>query len=80
MESRLVPLHLVVAMLASSSALAGQPNGRDSVFAAPDGSFPSANAARETGGNARGSVYASDLPAPTPRTDVGEVNPRFGRT
>jgi hypothetical protein len=80
MESRLVPLHLVVAMLASTSALAGQPHGRDSVYAAPEGSFPSAKATRAATGSGRGSVYASDLPAPTPRTDVGEVTPRFGRT
>jgi hypothetical protein len=79
MNAKLISLTLAAALLASTSAFAGQPNGRDSVYAAPDASFPSATAARATGGNGRGSVYASDLPAPAPKSAIGEIKQRFGR-
>ena len=79
MKTKLISMTLAAALFASTSAFAGQPNGRDSVYAAPDASFPSANAARTTNGNGRGSVYASDLPAPTPKSAIGEVKQRFGR-
>ena len=63
----------------TSAALAGQPNGRDSYYAESTASFPAARtAAVPAPGNGRASVYASELPAPTPRTQVqvvGEIRP-----
>jgi hypothetical protein len=79
MNAKLISLTLAAALFASTGAFAGQPNGRDSVYAAPDAGFPSAKVARATSGNGRGSVYAADLPAPTPKTAIGEVKHRFGR-
>jgi hypothetical protein len=80
MNAKLMNLTLAAALFASASAFAGQPNGRDSVYAASGSSFPSAKVTRATSGNGRGSVYAADLPAPSPRTAVGEIKQRFGRT
>ena len=79
MNAKLVSLALATALFASASAFAGQANGRDSVYATPDAAFPSAKAARATGGNGRGCVYASDLPAPTSKSAIGEIKQRFGR-
>jgi hypothetical protein len=80
MNAKLISLGIAAALFASASAFAAQPNGRDSVFATGESSFPSAKAARAAIGNGRGSVYAADLPAPTPKTAVGEIKARFGRS
>ena len=80
MNAKLISLSIAAAALfASSGAFAGQPNGRDSVYAAPGASFPSAQVARAHDGNGRASVYAADLPAPTPKTAIGEIKVKFGR-
>ena len=65
---KLITLGAAFALLASTSALAGQPFGRDSVYAAPNS--PTTKVAAAKPGNGRGSVYASDLPAPTPKDQV----------
>jgi hypothetical protein len=70
---------IAAALFASSAAFAAQPTGRDSVYADPGISIPGAKAAKAAPGNGRGSVYATDLPAPTPKTAIGEVKVRFGR-
>jgi hypothetical protein len=79
MNAKLISLSIAAALFASTSAIAAQPNGRDSVYAAPGASFPSAKVATSRSGSGRGSVYAADLPAPTPKTAIGEVKARFGR-
>ena len=79
MNAKLISLSIAAALFVSTSAMAAQPNGRDSVYAATGTSFPSAKATQAHTGNGRGSVYAADLPAPTPKTAVGEVKARFGR-
>jgi hypothetical protein len=81
MNAKLISLTIAAALFAATSASAGQPNGRDSVYTTPGSSFPSAKAVRTVPGNGRGTVTANDLPAPTPKpTAVGEVKVRFGRT
>jgi hypothetical protein len=66
---KLVTLGIALA-LASTSAFAGQPFGRDSVYAAPGSTHSGTKVAAAKAGNGRGSVYASDLPAPTPKDKV----------
>ncbi len=81
MNAKLIALTLAAAVLASPVAHAGQAGGRDSVYTTAASVFPSAKAERSVAGNGRGSVYAADLPAATPRaTSVGEVKARLGRT
>jgi hypothetical protein len=70
---------VAAALFASSAAFAAQPAGRDSVYADPGVSVPGAKAAKAAPGNGRGSVYAADLPAPTPKTAIGEIKVKFGR-
>jgi hypothetical protein len=79
MNAKLIGLAIAAALFTSTSAFAAQPNGRDSVYAAPGTSFPGAKIAKARNGNGRGSVYAADLPAPTSKTTVGDVKIRFGR-
>jgi hypothetical protein len=69
MNAKLISLSAAFALLASTSAFAGQPFGRDSVYAAPGGAATSTVAAAKLR-NGRGSVYAADLPAPTPKAQV----------
>lgn len=80
MNAKLISFTVAAALLASTSAFAGQPSGRDSVYAAPGVSIPGAQAAKTYTGGGRGSVYASDLPAPTPKESAKvAVNFRAGR-
>jgi len=65
---KLITLGAAFALLASTGALAGQPFGRDSVHAAPGS--PTTKVAAAKPGNGRGSVYATNLPAPTPKDRV----------
>ena len=79
MNTKLTSLFAAFALLASTSAFAGQPFGRDSVHAAP-GSSPTAKVATVKARSGRGSVYAADLPAPTPKDQVRiAVTSRPGR-
>ncbi len=58
----------------TSAALAGQPNGRDSYYAESAATFPAArSAAVPAPGNGRASIYANQLPTPTPKTQVQVV-------
>jgi hypothetical protein len=77
MNARLISFSAALALLASTSAFAGQPFGRDSVYAAPGSSVTKVAAAKP--GNGRGSVYAADLPAPTPKDQVIAVSFKPGR-
>ncbi len=65
----------VVAALFATSAFAGQPSGRDSFYAEAGASFPSAKttAAAAPARDGRGSVYATQLPAPTSQGNVNVV-------
>ncbi len=65
----------VIAALFAGSAFAGQPAGRDSFYAEASASFPSAHAAAASAPSREGraSVYASELPAPTPHGNVNVV-------
>ncbi len=76
-RARSLTLGAALALLASTSALAGQPFGRDSVYAAPGSPVTKVAAAKP--GNGRGSVYAADLPAPTPKDQVIAVTFKPGR-
>ncbi len=72
----------VIATLFASSAFAGQPTGRDSIYAEATASFPTAHASAVTAPSREGraSVYASELPAPTAKGDVKVVAaPKAGR-
>lgn len=68
MNAKLTSLAIGAALLASIGAFAGQPFGRDSVYAAPGGSSRTpSKAMTPTTRPGRSSVYAYDLPAPAPR-------------
>ena len=80
MNASLTALAIVTALIVSSDVFAGQPAGRDSVYATPGSTLPSAKVAQAHAGNRRGSVYAADLPAPTPKpAAIGAVTFRPGR-
>jgi hypothetical protein len=71
MSMKLVGVGAALALLASSTVCAQQQSfGRGSVYAIPGAASAPAKAARATSGNGRGSVYAPDLPSPTPRDRV----------
>lgn len=79
MNMKLIGLTAAFALLASTTVYAQQqPFGRDSVYTPPDGASTPAQVGTSTGaarartapGNGRGSVYARNLPAPTPRDQV----------
>ena len=73
MNAKLISFAVAAALFTSTSAFADQPSGRDSVYATPGASMPSAQVAKTRTGNGRGSVYASDLPAPTPKDSIRVV-------
>jgi hypothetical protein len=80
MNGSLTALAIVTALLVSADVFAAQPTGRDSVYAASASTLPSAKVAQPHAGNGRGSVYAADLPAPTPRSaEIGAVTSKPGR-
>jgi hypothetical protein len=69
MNAKLATLTLAAAVFATG-AFAGQPNGRDSVYANPGVTLPGAKVVKIHPGNGRGTVTALDLPAPTPKDKV----------
>jgi hypothetical protein len=82
MNANLGTLIIAAAVLAAASntASAGQTFGRDSVYADARATFPSAKspAAPAVARSGRGSVYAHELPAPTPKEQVkfvGTIKP-----
>jgi hypothetical protein len=78
MNAKLASLTFAAAVFAATSAFAGQPSGRDSVYANPGVTVPSAKVAKTSPGNGRGTVTAYDLPAPTPKeraTFAGTLRP-----
>ena len=83
MNAKFASVALAAALLASASAAfaGGQAFGRDSVYATPGSSVPSAKSSAPVvtvKRDGRGSVYAQDLPAPTPKDQVrvvGTVKP-----
>lgn len=71
MNAKLTSLAMAAALLGSTSAFAGQSFGRDSVYAPPGASTGTPSKAVTAITRAgRGSVYAYDLPAPTPKGQV----------
>lgn len=71
MNAKLTSFAIAAALLGSTSVLAGQPFGRDSVYAASGGSAGTpSKAVTATSRAGRGTVYAYDLPAPTPKAKV----------
>jgi hypothetical protein len=70
MKVRLIGFSAAFALLASTTVCAEQPFGRGSVYATPGASRAPAKVARAQPGNGRGSVYAKNLPPPTPRDRV----------
>jgi hypothetical protein len=58
MNAKLISLTVAAALLASTSAFAAQPSGRDSVYAPAGVTVPSAKSTQERTGNGRESVYA----------------------
>jgi hypothetical protein len=80
MNVKFASLTLAAALFAATSAFAGQPHGRDSVYANPGVTLPSAKVAKTSPGNGRGTVTAYDLPAPTPKDKSNfAASPRPGR-
>ena len=67
MNAKFATLTLAAALFAATSAFAGQPNGRDSVYATPGVTLPSSKVAKAIPGNGRSTVTAYELPAPTPK-------------
>jgi len=81
MKTKLVALGAALALLASTTVCADQPSGRSSVYAHPGkSSLPPAKVSKTVPVNGRGSVYARDLPAPTPRDRVVALPLKPGRT
>ena len=80
-SSSLVVL-LAIAALGSSGARAGQAYGRDSVYVSPSVTLPAAKVTwTPPVRQGRGSVYAFELPAPTPKGTVqAAAGTRFGRS
>ena len=71
MDAKLTSFAIAAALLGSTSAFAGQSFGRDSVYATPRASTGTpSKAVTATTRAGRGSVYAYDLPAPTPKGQV----------
>jgi hypothetical protein len=66
-------------MLVAAPAWADQPAGRSSVYAPPSAVNTPRKAEKAEPGNGRGSVYARDLPAPTPRDQTQALVIRPGR-
>jgi hypothetical protein len=80
MNVKLTALSTVLALLAAAPVYAEQASGRSSVYAAPGATTaPRAKVENPVNGNRRGSVYARDLPAPTPRDRVHAVITKPGR-
>ena len=83
MNAKFARISFAAALLAAaSSAFAGgQTFGRDSVYADARSTFPSAKSpapVTAAGRDGRGSVYATELPAPTPKEQVrvvGNIKP-----
>jgi hypothetical protein len=68
MNAKLTSFAIGAALLGSTSAFAGPLFGRDSVYATPGASTGTlSKAVTATTRASRGSVYAYDLPAPTPK-------------
>jgi hypothetical protein len=79
MNAKLIGL-TIASVLFASTAVAAQPNGRDSVYAGAGTTLPAAKVAQTHTGNGRGSVYASDLPAPAIRpAAIADVPVKPGR-
>ena len=70
MKARAISFTLAAAVLASATAFAGQPNGRDSVYAEPSPSTTGASGGPAVTRAGRASMYAYDVPAPTPKDKV----------
>ncbi len=70
MNAKLISFAVAAALLGSSGVLAGQPFGRDSVYAAHGNTGTRSKAATAINRASRSSVYAYDLPAPTPKGRV----------
>lgn len=70
MNARLIRFTLAVALLGSTAAFAAQPNGRDSVYADAGSSTATSIKGPALTRMGRASVYAADLPAPTPKDRV----------
>lgn len=80
MNAKLIGFAIATALFATGAS-AGQPTGRDSVYATPGTTFPSAKAAKAVPGNGRGTVTALELPAPTPKDKVNFAETaRYGRS
>jgi hypothetical protein len=67
MNAKPAALGVALAMLGAATVYADQPSGRSSVYAAPGATSTRPEVDNALKGNGRGSVYARDLPPPTPR-------------
>ena len=80
MNAKLISLGAVLALV-STTVCAHQPGGRSSVYVDPNapGTSAKVDTTQPAAGGGRGSVYARDLPAPTPRDRVHAVVLKPGR-
>jgi hypothetical protein len=79
MNAKLIGTALVLALLGSTNLFAGQPFGRDSVYATPGTYTSKSSAAAVVVRPGRSSVYASDQPAPRKSTVVNTAVIKPGR-
>ena len=81
MNAKLIGVAVVLAALGSTNVFAGQPFGRDSVYATPGATYSSKSS--QVAGNirpGRSSVYVGDVPAPrAPSAVAGTAVPKPGR-
>jgi hypothetical protein len=80
MSVKLAGLSAALALIAAVPVYADQPSGRSSVYAKPGATSTPPRIEKAQAGNGRASVYARDLPAPTPRDRVVAVPLKPGRT
>jgi hypothetical protein len=79
MNVRAAGLSAAIALLVAAPVCANQPSGRSSVYASPGRAHTPPKIGKAAPGNGRSSVYAHDLPAPTPRDRVQALVIKPGR-
>jgi hypothetical protein len=76
---KLAGLSAALALLVAAPVCADQSSGRSSVYASPSAGSTPPKIEKAEPGNGRNSVYARDLPAPTPRDRAQALLIRPGR-
>jgi len=70
MNAKLIGVAVALALLGSANVFAGQPFGRDSVYATPGTYSSKSSVVAVNVRHGRSSVYVGDVPAPRPASPV----------